>query len=229
MSTKKSTLGNITIPPFTNPALLETALTHRSALNEGMSHSTVSNERFEFLGDAVLELVTTNYLFAQCQEEPEGVLTAYRSALVKTTTLAKIAIELNLGNRLFLSRGEEGSGGRTNPGLLADTLEAVIGAIYLDQGFSAAEKFIRSWMPDQFQHVIQAKSYKDPKSELQELVQAKKKPTPEYIVLSETGPDHDKVFVVQVTVGGQVIGQGSGRSKQLAQQEAAKVALQGLV
>lgn len=212
-------------PTFNNPTLLETALTHRSALNEGISASKESNERLEFLGDAVLELATTRFLYDRCATEPEGVLTAYRSALVKTTTLAAVAAELGLGKRLYLSRGEEGSGGRTNPSLLADTVEAVIGAIYLDQGYEVAEQYITAWILQRFDDVVREKLYKDAKSELQERVQAHKLPTPEYVVYSESGPDHDKEFVVDVTIGTKVLGRGIGKSKQIAQQQAAKAGL----
>lgn len=227
MPQKKSNSDNspTTLPQFKNPALLEKALTHRSALNEEISSAQESNERLEFLGDAVLELVVTRYLFDSCPQEPEGILTAYRSALVKTTTLAQLAQTFGLGEKLYLSRGEERSGGRTNPSLLADTLEAVIGAIYLDAGFKSAESFILSWLPNSFQQALQQKLYKDAKSELQERAQAKKLPTPQYQVLSESGPDHDKEFEIAVLIGEKVYGKGIGKSKQIAQQQAAQQAL----
>lgn len=226
MSKKKLNLGNL--PPFTNQLLLETALTHRSALNERLSSATESNERLEFLGDAVLELIVTEHLYQRCAHEQEGVLTAYRSALVKTTTLAHVAEELGLGARLYLSRGEEATGGRTNPSLLADTVEAVIGAMYLDQGYEAARQFIETHILKLFDDVIQQRLYKDAKSELQELVQSRKWPTPEYQVVSATGPDHDKQFVIEVVVNGQSFARGEGKSKQAAQQQAATAALQQL-
>ncbi len=227
MPQKKSNSDNspTTLPQFKNPALLEKALTHRSALNEEISSAQESNERLEFLGDAVLELVVTRYLFDSCPQEPEGILTAYRSALVKTTTLAQLAQTFGLGEKLYLSRGEERSGGRTNPSLLADTLESVIGAIYLDAGFKSAESFILSWLPNSFQQALQQKLYKDAKSELQERAQAKKLPTPQYQVLSESGPDHDKEFEIAVLIGEKVYGKGIGKSKQIAQQQAAQQAL----
>ena len=217
------------LPAFQNPLLLETALTHRSALNERLSSATESNERLEFLGDAVLELVSTAYLFAHCPDEPEGILTAYRSALVKTTTLAQVAKKLQLGERLYLSRGEESTGGRENASLLADTVEALIGALYLDQGYEQASAFIQTHILSLFDNVIQHRLYKDAKSDLQELVQSKKWPTPEYRVIQATGPDHEKNFVVEVIISGEPYARGEGKSKQLAQQQAATAALEKLL
>jgi ribonuclease-3 len=214
------------IPRFNHPHLLVTALTHRSALNEGISTSTQSNERLEFLGDAVLELAATNFLYATCPNEPEGNLTAYRSALVKTTTLAEVATELGLGEQLLMSKGEESTGGRTNESLLADTMEAVLGALYLDQGFMAVDDFLQRHLFPRFTVIIQQKLYKDAKSHLQELVQAKGLDTPDYQVISEVGPDHDKDFTVAVFVDGTMVGQGQGKSKQQAQQGAARQALE---
>lgn len=215
------------LPTFNHSALLETALTHRSALNEPDSgtSSPVSNERLEFLGDAVLELAVTKYLYALLPDEPEGVLTAYRSALVKTTTLAMVGRKLGLGQRLFLSKGEEATGGRDNESLLADTTEAVIGALYLDQGFAAANRFIEQHILPEFAEIKQKKLFKDAKSYLQELVQSQGLPTPIYQVVGEEGPDHLKVFTVQVLVGENVCGQGQGNSKHHAQQAAATAAL----
>ena len=213
------------LPTFLNPQLLETALTHRSALNERGSTAIESNERLEFLGDAVLELSTTEYLFTEFPQEPEGVLTAYRSALVKTTSLAEVAKSLGLGERLKMSKGEESTGGRNNPSLLADTLEAVIGALYLDQGFTAADTFLRENLFVTVATILKDKLYKDPKSELQEKVQARGFETPNYVVISEAGPDHDKEFTVEVQVGGKPVASGMGKSKQQAQQAAAQAAL----
>jgi ribonuclease-3 len=216
------------LPTFKNPQLLVTALTHRSALNEHTSSSTESNERLEFLGDAVLELATTQFLYDALPHEPEGQLTAYRSALVKTTTLAEVAIELGLGEQLFLSRGEEATGGRNNPSLLADTFEAVLGALFLDQGYQVVDDFLKVHLFPRFTTIQQHRLYKDPKSELQEVVQAKGFEAPVYEVTREKGPDHDKEFTVQVKVGTQVQGTGTGRSKQQAQQAAAAEALEKL-
>ncbi len=213
------------IPSFTNPDLLSTALTHRSALNEKDTQATESNERLEFLGDAVLELAATRFLFERFPTEQEGVLTAYRSALVKTTSLATVALTLGLGEQLRMSRGEEATGGRANPSLLADTLEAVIGALYLDQGFQAAEEFLHQHLFITVDTILKERLYKDPKSELQERVQAQGKETPTYTVLAEKGPDHNKEFTVSVSVGETMIAQGTGKSKQQAQQAAAQEAL----
>lgn len=214
------------LPTFVNSHLLDTALTHRSALNEKISPSTDSNERLEFLGDAVLELITTQFLFKTMPDEPEGTLTAYRSALVKTTTLAEVAQELGLGDRLYMSKGEEATGGRQNISLLADTIEAVIGALYLDQGLNAVTPFLEAHLFPRFNMIKEQRLYKDAKSELQEVVQAKGFEAPDYTVINEEGPDHDKEFTVQVAVGGKLHGQGSGKSKQQAQQMAAANALE---
>lgn len=214
------------IPDFKNQALLITALTHRSALNEQNSSSPESNERFEFLGDAVLELATTRYLFERFPDTQEGLLTAYRSALVKTETLAKVARELGLGQKLLMSKGEEATGGRDNDSLLADTMEAVIGGLYLDQGFETVEQFLAAVLFIEFEEILKLKLYKDSKSHLQEVVQAEGRETPVYKVVSEVGPDHDKVFTVNVLVGSEVLATGTGSSKQRAQQAAAQNALE---
>lgn len=213
------------IPEFIDTSLLTKALTHRSALNEQNGSADESNERLEFLGDAVLELVTTEFLFQKFPDQPEGVLTAYRSALVKTTTLAKAARILKLGEALFMSKGEEATGGRTNEGLLADTMEAVIGALYLDQGIAVVTTFLHENLFTEIDSILQNKLYKDAKSHLQEVVQALGFETPVYQVTTEQGPDHDKEFTVQVFIGGQPIALGTGSSKQRAQQSAAEKAL----
>ncbi len=214
------------LPEFNNKDLLTTALTHRSALNEENSSSPVSNERLEFLGDAVLELAATKFLYQKFPQTQEGLLTAYRSALVKTETLAQVAINLGLGEKLYMSRGEEATGGRTNASLLADTMEAVIGALYLDQGFQKVEEFLGDTLFVEVDAILKNKLYKDAKSHLQEVVQAEGEEAPVYEVVSEKGPDHDKEFTVNVLVGGQVVGTGMGSSKQRAQREAAQAALQ---
>lgn len=211
---------------FKNQELLATALTHRSALNEQTSTSKVSNERLEFLGDAVLELVTTQYLYEAHPEDQEGMLTAYRSALVKTETLAEVAKQIGLGEALFMSKGEEATGGRSNIGILADSVEAFLGAMYLDQGLEASEKFLQEYLFIKLPEIKQKKLYRDGKSLLQEVVQAKGYGAPNYEVLTEEGPDHDKMFKVAVFVDGEKAGEGTGRSKQIAQQEAAREALE---
>lgn len=214
------------LPSFTNSQLLTTALTHRSALNEQPDLSPESNERLEFLGDAVLELITTQFLFKKFPDEAEGILTAYRSALVKTTTLAEVATQLGLGEQLYMSKGEEATGGRTNPALLANTMEAIIGALYLDQGIEKVTEFVTEVLLWKVDDIVSKKLYKDPKSLLQELVQAQGLSTPSYAVLEEEGPDHNKAFIVGVYVDEKLVGTGSGKSKQLAQQEAASQALE---
>ncbi len=216
------------LPTFTNPTLLTTALTHRSALNEKTSTASESNERLEFLGDAVLELATTEYLYSHFPDEPEGVLTAYRSSLVKTTTLAEVAQQLGLGQQLFMSKGEEATGGRENPSLLADTTESVIGALYLDQGYDAVKEFLNEYLFPRFTEIHQQKLYKDAKSALQELVQAKGMEAPQYVVTKEMGPDHNKEFTIEALVNGHTYGAGVGKSKQQAQQAAAAEALAAL-
>ncbi len=213
------------LPEFVNSQLLETALTHRSALNERRPEALESNERLEYLGDAVLELVTTEFLYHKLPDTAEGKLTAIRSALVKTTTLSAVGQDLQLGEKLYLSRGEEMSGGRDNLTLIADTVEAIIGAIYLDQGLEMAKKFIQEQILVRFEEVMEKKLYKDAKSTLQEEVQSQGFLAPIYQVEEEDGPDHEKIFTVAVYVGGIKVGTGSGKSKQAAQQEAAESAL----
>jgi len=214
------------LPKFHNPQLLVTALTHRSALNEKKSTSRVSYERLEFLGDAVLELIVSEHLYQRFVNQPEGVLTAYRSALVKTGTLAEVATELDLGSQIYMSYGEEAGGGRLNTSILADALEAVIGAIYLDQGYAATVDFVTTHLIIKVDNIIAQGTYKDAKSTLQELIQAHGLPTPRYIIDSQTGPDHDKEYMISVKMAKKTIGQGRGKSKQTAQQAAAQIALE---
>jgi ribonuclease-3 len=217
---------------FKNPQLLATALSHRSSLNERTQSGTTaieSNERLEFLGDAVLELASTIYLYENRPHENEGKLTAYRSALVRTETLAKLAKELELDKQMFLSKGEEQGGGRDNESLLADLMEAVIGAMYLDQGFTVSQDFLAKYLFPKFGEILQNKSYKDQKSLLQEEVQARSLSTPVYRVVKAIGPDHNKEFTIEVLVDDDVWGVGVGHSKQIAQQAAASAALKKIV
>jgi ribonuclease-3 len=217
------------LPKFKNKQLLETALSHRSSLNEpAATTAKESYERLEYLGDAVLELATTEFLFHEHPDEPEGILTAYRSALVRTTTLAEVALELKLNEQMYISRGEEATGGRLNESLLADVLEAVIGALYLDQGYETVKKFLTKELFPKLAEIKEKKLYRDHKSLYQELVQAKGQPTPSYEVVKQVGPDHDRVFTVNVLVDKTVTGTGTGKSKQLAQQMAAHNALEKL-
>ena len=216
----------VAIPQFKREDLLITALTHRSALNERISTSEESNERLEYLGDAVLELVTTEFLYEQFPKEQEGMLTAYRSALVKTTTLAEVAQELKLGDRLFMSKGEEASGGRQNTSLLANAVEALLGALYLDQGVASVTRLLEKCLFPKMDDILQKKLYKHAKSLLQEVLQAEGISTPEYVVTDEQGPDHDRQFTVKVVIDGTDAGSGTGKSKQVAQEAAAQNVLE---
>ncbi|HVW23289.1 MAG TPA: ribonuclease III [Candidatus Saccharimonadales bacterium] len=209
---------------FNNLELLITAFTHRSYLNEHRKTVREHNERLEFLGDAVLELVVTEYLYAN-YSEPEGILTNWRSSLVRTESISAAAAKAGFEPLLRLSRGEKRGTDRARAQILANSFEAVIGALYLDQGYEAAKRFITDTILSTFQDILSSGSWMDPKSHLQELAQSRENATPVYKVLSETGPDHDKTFSVGVFVGGQMRGQGSGPSKQAGQQAAAEAAL----
>jgi len=208
---------------FNNKDLLETALTHKSCLNE---HPAIkeSNERLEFLGDAVLEFVITEILYKSFPNKQEGYLTALRANLVNTQNLAQVAQKLNIGELINLSKGEEDGGGRQNPSLLANTVEAILGALYLDQGLTKVEEFIKDNLVNEIPDKV-SKPLKDPKSRFQEYIQAKGLPAPKYKVLKETGPDHNRDFIVQVQVQSKVMGEGKGKSKSQAEQEAAREAL----
>jgi ribonuclease-3 len=209
---------------FDNQKLLEQVFIHRSFINEANDSSLAHNERLEFLGDAVLELVVTEYLY-KTYPNPEGELTNWRSAVVKGEVLARVAKEIGLGGLLKLSRGEEKSGGRARTLILANTFEALVGAIHLDQGYQAAEKFINKYIISLLPEVIEKRLYVDPKSHLQELSQQKLNATPEYRVTKDEGPDHDKMFTVGVYANGKLIAEGTGTSKQKAEQAAASQAL----
>ncbi len=209
---------------FKDKNLIDLALTHRSWVNEHKGVRT-SNERLEFLGDAILEFIVSKELFTEFPDKEEGYLTALRANLVNTVSLAEIAKNLDLGSHLFLSKGEEESGGRTNTSLLADTVEAIIGAIFIDRGVAAAEEFVRENLLIDM-HRRAAEPLKDFKSRLQELVQSQSLPAPKYQVVSEAGPDHNKTFVLEVIVGGIAWGKGEGKSKATAEQEAAKAAFE---
>ena len=211
---------------FTDLTVLRTALVHRSYLNENRSFDLPHNERLEYLGDAVLELIVTDHLY-RTYDNPEGDLTSWRSALVRGDMLAVVAVELGLGQALMMSRGEEKSGGRERAQLLANACESVIGAIYLDQGYDAAKEFVHRVLLPKLPDIISEGSDRDPKSSLQEVAQEKYNQTPQYSVTSESGPDHDKRFTVEVKLGDTVIGSGKGTSKQTAQQDAADNALKG--
>lgn len=204
--------------------LLITAFTHRSYLNEHKKSADEHNERLEFLGDAVLELITTRYLFDNFSE-PEGILTNWRSALVRTESIGAAATKLGYEPLLRLSRGEKHGTERARQQILANSFEAVLGALYLDQGYDVAKDYVTKNLLSTFDEILKTGSWMDPKSHLQEVVQAKDGVTPNYKVLSEEGPDHDKTFTVGVYVGEQLKGQGTGSSKQAAQVSAANAAL----
>lgn len=202
---------------------LKLAFTHRSVLNE--SSAKTSNERLEFLGDSVLSVIVSELLYHARDNDSEGFLTNLRAHLVKTTTLAKVAKKLDLGSRLMLSKGEEMSGGRDNVQLLANTYEAVLGAIYLEEGLESARRFVKATLIDMFQDVIESGPPKDAKSHLQEIAQSQFKVSPVYNVVKTTGPDHARTFVVEVSIAKQVYGQGEGASKQIAEEAAAGEAI----
>lgn len=212
------------LPNFNNPKLLQQALTHRSAVNEKLSEA--HNERLEFLGDAVLELIVSEYLYQRFPEKPEGQLTNLRTALVRTETLAEIIEKLGIKNLLIISRGEDRAGGRHNISLLANAMEAVIGAIYLDRGMAGAEKFLQEILLMDADSYINKGIKLDTKSKFQEMIQAKELPTPIYKITDSKGPDHDRWFTSQVSVRGKISGEGTGHSKQEAEQAAAKNAIQ---
>jgi ribonuclease-3 len=209
---------------FKNEELLKTALTHRSYLNEN-KNITENNERLEFLGDAVLEVVVTEHLFNNLPN-PEGDLTNLRSALVKTETISNVSKELGVEKYLLLSKGESHSFGRSRQLILANAFEAIVGAIYLDQGLEAARRFITDNLIVYLDKILEEKLYIDSKSEFQEMAQEKDGITPHYEVISAEGPDHNKKFTVGVYIGEKKWGVGEGASKQAAQQSAAAKALE---
>lgn len=207
---------------FRKKELLAQALTHRSAVRQTRING--NNERFEFLGDAVLELVVTEYLF-QFEDKSEGELTSWRSALVKGEQLSHVAKEIKLGDYIYMSKGEEASGGRTKESTLANALEALIGAIYLDQGFTAAQSFCNDFILLRLRELLAQGKHRDEKSLFQEKSQETLGITPHYEVVNESGPDHDKSFTCVVMIGEEKIAEGTGNSKQRAEQAAAKAGL----
>lgn len=210
---------------FKDKTLLKQAFVHRSYVNEhprlGFSH----NERLEFLGDAVLELAVTEFLYEKYPEATEGDLTSYRAALVNAVTLSRVADELGMNQYLLLSKGESKDVGRARQDILANTFEAFVGAVYLDQGYAKVERFIARFLFGKIDEIIKKGSWKDAKSHFQEKAQDKLGVTPLYRVLSETGPDHDKQFTSGVFLNGELVAEGRGKSKQDAEQEAAENAL----
>ncbi len=217
----KQTLGL----KFKDIQLLITAFTHRSYVNEHKKSVKEHNERLEFLGDAVLELVVTDFLYNN-YPDPEGILTNWRSALVRTESIAAAAERLDFEPLLRLSKGEKQGSKRAKHQILANTYEATIGAIYLDQGYQAAEKFIDDSLLHTFEEILKTGSWMDPKSQYQEIIQSQEGYTPQYRVVDESGPDHAKTFVVGVFVDDDLRAKGSGPSKQTAQVAAAQKALQ---
>lgn len=207
---------------FHDQKLLTTALTHSSYANERKLPRGKDNERLEFLGDAVLELIMSDYLFKTYRDEPEGKLTKMRASLVCEPTLAFCAKDIALGDYLLLSKGEELTGGRERNSILSDAFEVVIGAVYLDQGFEEARKFVETYL---LQDVDEKVLFYDAKTSLQELVQSVSKEPLSYILTKEEGPDHQKTFTVEAKLGGKVIGTGAGRSKKSAEQMAAYEAM----
>ncbi len=207
---------------FTNKDFLLHALTHRSYLNENPGFGLGHNERLEFLGDAVLELAVTEELYHRFPDKPEGELTSFRAALVNAKMLADVSVELGVNDFLLLSRGEAKDTGRARQFILANTFEAITGAIYLDQGYAAVKDFIMRVLLPHLDEVVSKKLYKDPKSLFQEEAQERVGITPSYDVLSEWGPDHDKHFIVGVFLGEEKVAEGEGPSKQAGQEEAAR-------
>ncbi|MCL4354321.1 ribonuclease III [Patescibacteria group bacterium] len=213
------------IPEFKNKKLFKQAFVHRSYINES-KEKLESNERLEFLGDSVISFIISSYLYKTFPDFNEGVLTNLRSLLVNTKILAEVSKELNFGKHLMLSKGEEESMGRENQSLLADSFEAFVGALFLDQGINVTTEFLCRVLIPKADEFVKNKSFKDPKSLLQEKVQAKKLSSPLYKVIKEEGPAHAKKFTVGVYVDSKLFGIGNGRSKQDAEEMAAKEALE---
>ncbi|MEK7099159.1 MAG: ribonuclease III [Patescibacteria group bacterium] len=210
---------------FQNKDLLTQALTHRSYLNENPSFRTGHNERLEFLGDAVLELVITEVLYARFPDKPEGDLTSFRAALVNARMLADVGLAIGINDYMLLSRGEAKDTGRARQFILANAFEALVGAMYLDQGYGPVADFITRVVLSRIPEVLDKKLYKDPKSLFQEEAQERVGITPTYEVQREWGPDHDRHFVIGAFLGNELIAEGEGPSKQIAQEEAARNAL----
>lgn len=206
---------------FKDAKLLERSLTHRSLLNEKKNKDLQHNERLEFLGDAVLELIISEYLFHKYPERPEGELTSFRAAVVNTTSLGDLSRELGIGEHLIMSKGEEMTGGREKEYLLANAFEAILGAIYIDQGYEKAKEFVNMHLVPKIENIVKYRLDIDPKTKLQERAQRLLKKTPVYKVIKEEGPDHEKTFTVVVKINGEEYGTGKGNNKQKAEEKAA--------
>lgn len=210
---------------FVDQKHLLIALTHRSYLNEHPEATQGHNERYEFLGDAILELVVTDFLFHKYPEKPEGELTAVRAALVNTVSLAAAATKIDINDFLLLSKGEARDTGRARQYILANAFEAVIGAVYLDQGYEAAQTFIGNQLFEKTERIVEKKLWQDAKSRFQELSQEHVSITPRYETIGQDGPDHDRTFTVGVFLGSEKVAEGEGRSKQEAEQAAAEAGM----
>lgn len=210
---------------FIDIALLKVALTHRSYINENKQEK-YHNERIEFLGDAVLELIISEYLYAKFPDRAEGELTSFRAATVKTDSLATVSKELGIGEFMLMSKGEEATGGREKDYLLANVFEAILGAIYLDQGYEACKQFVFRYLVPKIDNIVRERSDIDAKTKFQEVAQKLFHHTPTYEIIEEIGPDHEKRFVMGVYVGTKEYGRGEGSSKQKAEEQAAKHALE---
>lgn len=211
---------------FKNKDLLTQAFTHRSYLNENPDFNLEHNERLEFLGDAVIELIVTEHLYKEYPEKAEGDLTNWRAALVNAKMMTSVAEELGFNDYLLLSRGEAKEGGKARAYILANTFEALLGALYLDSGYKPCDEFIKKYLLNNLPSIIKDGSYKDSKSKFQEKSQEKVSITPNYKVLKESGPDHDKIFVVGVYLQKELVAEGRGSSKQEAEEAAAELALE---
>lgn len=210
---------------FKNKDLLKQSFTHRSYLNENPDYKLEHNERLEFLGDAVIELIVTEHLYKEFPDKPEGELTNWRAALVNAKMLMSVAEELGFNEFLLLSKGESKEGGKARSYILANTFEALLGALYLDSGYEPCDEFIKKYLLAKLADIIQEGSYKDSKSKFQEEAQDKVGITPSYKVIKESGPDHQKLFVVGVFLGNDLVAEGRGSSKQEAEEAAAQLAL----
>jgi len=213
---------------ISNEELIQTAFTHRSYLNEHPKYTNPSNERLEFLGDAILQFLSSKHLYNKFSELPEGDLTNLRASIVKTTSLAEEAKKLNFGNHLLLSKGEESTGGREREYLLANTFEAFLGALFIEKGIEACDDFLNTYLFYKLEDSVNSQNYKDPKTRFQEKVQETKKTTPTYKIIDSWGSEHEKTFKVGVYIGGELFTEGEGSSKQKAEQDAAMKGLDKL-